>query len=278
MFVCLLVLLVRGTSRRSEAATNHSDVAAKSVSMTPTITPTKWWIKISATPSPIPSGPTRSATPARSPASDCPVQFSSPLKAETYAYISLSPALPNRVRAGAGLSNTYLGQIEAGNGLKVIDGPICADGYSWWLVESLQGDLRGWTVEGKRSEQWVLPCSNRSVSCRQTAMSTTSIVASNQRDNEDKSENNCKSNKLAAGMFAQVGQDSLLVIRSEPDTGGVRGHAGPMSIVKVIDGPICAGGAVWWKLNVFDLDLVGWATENNLYACPKDSECNLSPF
>ena len=79
-------------------------------------------------------------------------------------------------------------------------------------------------------------------------------------------------------MFAQVGHDSLLVVRSEPYTGEVNGHAGPRSIVRVVDGPICAGGAVWWKLNVFDLDLVGWATENDLYACPKDSECNLSPF
>ena len=78
-------------------------------------------------------------------------------------------------------------------------------------------------------------------------------------------------------MFAQVGPSSLLVVRSEPYRGEVIGHAGPMSIAKLIDGPTCAGDAIWWKVNVFDLGLVGWATENDLYACPKDSECNLWP-
>ena len=79
-------------------------------------------------------------------------------------------------------------------------------------------------------------------------------------------------------MFAQVRQDSLLVVRSEPYTGEVNGHAGPMSIVEVIDGPSCAGSAVWWKVDVFDSDLIGWVTENELDACPKDSECNLGTF
>ncbi len=278
VFVCLLILLVRGTSRRSEAAANKGVATTTSESMTPTTTPTKWWIKITATPSPIPSGLTKSASPAGSSASNCPAQFSSPLKPAIYAYISLTPPLPNRIRSGAGLSNTYLGQIEPGNGLKIIDGPICADGFSWWLIESLHGGLQGWTVEGKNLEQWIVPCPHQSVACSQTLDSISSGVGSKNDKSKDKNEDVCNSNKLAVGMFAQVGQDSLLVIRSEPDIGKVNGHAGPTSIVKVVDGPICAEGAVWWKLNVFDLGLVGWAAENDLYACPKDSECNLSPF
>jgi len=231
---------------------------------------------MTATFSPAPSGITTSPDPAWSSAKNCPTWFSSPLKAEIYAYISLTPPLPNRIRSGAGLTDTYLGQIEPGDGLKVINGPICSDGYAWWLVESLHGNLRGWTVEGKSSEQWVVPCPDESVACRQTAVPVASVVASKNDKNKDK--NNCRSDKFSLGMFAQVRQDSLLVVRSEPYTGEVNGRAGPTSIVKVVDGPTCVGGAVWWKLNVFDLDLVGWATENDLYACPKDSECNLLPF
>ncbi len=93
---------------------------------------------------------------------------------------------------------------------------------------------------------------------------------------QDKQQSNCQSDKFTIGMLAQVGQDSLLVLRSEPYRGEVNGRAGPMSIVNVIDGPSCTGGAVWWKINVLDVDLVGWATESNLNACPKDSACNLA--
>jgi hypothetical protein len=275
LFLCSLILLVRSAPRRGEEAVNI-DNTATSVSMTSTITPTKWWIKMTATSSPAGLGLSTSTGLAESSASNCPSRFSSPLKANIYAYISLTPPLPNRIRSAAGLSNTYLGQIEPGGGLKLIDGPICADGYSWWLVESLHGGLRGWTVEGKSSEQWVLRCPNKSMACSQTVAPLSSDIASENDTNKDK--NDCESDKFAVGMFAQAGQDSLLVLRSEPYTGGVNGRAGPMSIVKVIEGPTCAGSAVWWKLNVFDLDLVGWATENDLYACPKDSECNLGAF
>jgi len=219
VFVCLLIRLVRGASHHSEEAANNDEAATPSVSMTSTITPTKWWIKITATSSLTPSGLTTSAVPAA--ASNCLARFSSPLKAEIYAYISFTPPLPNRIRSGAGLSNTYLGQIEPGDGLKVIDGPICADGYSWWLVEALHGDLRGWTVEGKSSEQWIVPCPNESVACNQTAVPASSSMAS--KNDKNKDQNNCKSDKFAVGMFAQVGQDSLLVVRSEPHTGGVTG-------------------------------------------------------
>jgi hypothetical protein len=277
LFLCLLALLVRTAARRGEAAANISDAVAISAPVTPTVMPTKWWIKMTVTSSPTPWGLTAPTLPLVPSASNCQAQFSSPLKAGIYAYISLAPPLPNRLRSDASLSTTYLGQIEPGEGLKVIDGPVCADGYSWWLVESLQDGLRGWTVEGKSSEQWILPCPNESVICSQTADSVSSGVASKNDKNKDKNETVCKSNKLAVGMLAQVGQDSLLVVRAEPYIGEVNGRASPMSIVKVIDGPTCVRDTIWWKLNIFDLDLVGWARENDLYACPKDSECNLGP-
>lgn len=276
LFFCLLIFVTK-SARGEEETVYIDDVTGTPVLKRPTITPTKWWIKMTATSAPIPSGFTTAIHPAVS-TDGCQPHFSSLLKIDIYAYISLTPPLPNRIRSSASLSADYLGQIDPGNGLKVIGGPICADGYSWWLVESLHGGLQGWTVEGKSSEQWVLPCPHERVACSQTADSVSAGFTSKNENNKDKREDVCKSIKLAVGMLAQVGQDSLLVVRLEPDIGEVKGRAGPTSIVKIIDGPICAGGAVWWELNVFDLDLVGWATENDLYACPKDSECNLSPF
>lgn len=273
LFLCLLIFLTK--SARGEEQKVHIDaITATPVLKPPTITPTKWWIKLTATSSPIRSG---FSTAIESPVSTdgCPPRFSSPLKADIYAYISLTPPLPNRLRSGPSLTDTYLGQIEPGGGLKVIDGPICADGYSWWLVESQHGNLQGWTVEGKNSEQWVLPCPLERAACSQTTDSLSVGPTSKNENNQNKTEDVCKSNKLAVGMLAQVGQDSLLVVRLKPDIGEVKGRAGPTSIVKIIGGPTCVGSAIWWKVNVIDLNLVGWSTETDLYACPKDSACTL---
>jgi hypothetical protein len=84
----------------------------------------------------------------------------------------------------------------------------------------------------------------------------------------------CKSDKLTVGILAQVEQGSLLVIRSEPNTGDVVGRAGPLSVVNIVDGPDCAGDAMWWKVDIAALNLSGWATENNLYPCSKEDGCN----
>ena len=275
LFLCLLILLARGISRQNEEIANLDQPAGTVESTAHAHTPTKWWIRVTATFAPAPSELTTPGASAETTASNCPVRFSMPLTANIYAYISLTPPLPNRLRSAARLSGNYLGQIEPGGGLKVIDGPICADGYWWWLVESLQGDLRGWTVEGKGSEQWVIPCPNEHVTCSQTMAPVSPAEKTKTNKNKDKQQGNCQSDKFALGMLAQTGQDSLLVLRSEPYTGLVNGRAGPMSIVKVIDGPACIGGAVWWQVSVLDIDLTGWTTENNLQACPKDSECNL---
>src|SRR3989304_2315517 len=148
LFSCLLFLLFGRATRRGETVSAEGTTATP-VSTTPT-TPTKWWIKTTATSSPAPSSSITASTDlAGMSASDCPSSFSSPLQSGIYAYISLTPPLPNRIRSGAGKANHYLGQIEPGNGVRVLDGPLCADGFSWWLVESTQGGLRGWAVVGR---------------------------------------------------------------------------------------------------------------------------------
>lgn len=52
---------------------------------------------------------------------------------------------PNRVRAEASLSGGQIGALESRVIFDVLDGPVCADGVQWWLVES--GSIRGWTAE-----------------------------------------------------------------------------------------------------------------------------------
>ncbi len=104
--------------------------------------------------------------------------------------------------------------------------------------------------------------------------SSPAASTSSSKDKDKNKDNKCKSDKLAVGILAQVEQDSLLVIRLEPNTGDVVGRAGPLSVVNIVDGPACAGGVAWWRVNITALHLSGWATENNLYACSKEDGCN----
>jgi hypothetical protein len=83
----------------------------------------------------------------------------------------------------------------------------------------------------------------------------------------------CNSYEFAIGASAQVAEDNLLVVRSEPYTGSVIGHAGPLSKAKIVDGPTCVGNTVWWKVNLATHDLTGWAAEANLRACAKENDC-----
>lgn len=54
--------------------------------------------------------------------SNCSELSSLPLKPNIYAYVSLAPPLPNRIRSSASLSSSYIGQIYPGGGLWIIDG------------------------------------------------------------------------------------------------------------------------------------------------------------
>ena len=269
LFLFLIFVQHRNKEQREETANFDSSTATP---RTPTIrvAPTKWRIKITPT-----FAISTRLTPINSPKSltnSCPGK-SSVLMANIHAYISLNPPLPNRIHAAASLSSNYLGQIEPGRGLRLIDGPLCADGYSWWLVEANQSGLRGWTVEGKLSEQWIVPCPNPSIACSRI-INQTPRPANSQHLSETK-QPECISDTFAAGMLVQVEQDNLLILRSQPYTGEVIGRAGPLSVAKLIESPECTRNTIWWKLQVPDLGLTGWATEDGLSACAKDSECNL---
>ena len=271
--VAIPLVLMLCIASNIQIKTNYSEnIAVTSETTIPTTTPTKWWIKTTPTSS---SSRPKSATPMRPVElfeNNCAPTNSSLLKPGIFAYISLTPPLPNRLRSGAGQEYYYLGQIGPGRGVKILDGPICADSLVWWLVASATGELRGWTPEGRNSEQWVRPCPNQAVACDKTPLSTpTSPVA---KDNNEAKDNMCWSEKLTTGTSAQVGQGNLLVIRLEPNGGEVVGRAGPLSVVDIVDGPTCAGDAIWFKVNITALNLSGWATENNLYACSKEARCN----
>lgn len=84
----------------------------------------------------------------------------------------LSPGEPNRVRAAAGLHGRALRQIEAGDQVSVLEGPVCADGYIWYRVNTPYHT--GWTAEGDAGEYWLIPISSGSSSSGRTGGASSS--------------------------------------------------------------------------------------------------------
>ena len=84
------------------------------------------------------------------------------LEVGKYAYVNLNPPLPNRVREGPGKQYGVIGKIPPGGAMKVLDGPVCADGWAWWKIETIRGSLTGWTAEGDSQGYWLVPCNNLS--------------------------------------------------------------------------------------------------------------------
>jgi len=275
LLVCVLLSMVRITVRRINAA---QDLDISPTPAAPASIQTKWWVghEPSKTPPsviPSPQTPIGTKTPALS--VKCPA-YVSDFKPGIFGYISPFPPYENLVRPGAGKNYAPVGFIEIGGWVKILGEAICADdGYVWLNVQSAAGSST-WTAGGHKLAQWVIPCPNPNQKCSKNK-STGSISATpnpKTNGNSDNDSNNlkqCVSDKLALGLDAQVSPNDLLVVRSEPFTGSILGRIAPLAVINIIDGPKCAGGAVWWKVSG---PQTGWAVENNLRACPKEGDCD----
>lgn len=277
VFACIITLIIRTAVRGKSAADTVSTVTPVGtptsinvpVSTTPANTPTAWWLQPIASPISSNAAPQGVSVIA----GDCfPYTSQSEITAGTYAYISLLPPYENLIRSGAGKDHPIVGNVDVGNWIRVVENPIiCKDGYVWILVES-EGNPRGWTAGGHNSIQWVTACPDKNQKC---SYKPSSDIASTQPkfSSDNSSTNQCKSDRLMAGIEAQVNPDALLVIRNGPNAESIIGRASPASIVMVLNGPECAGEAVWWSIFSDDAQLAGWSVETDLRACPKEGEC-----
>lgn len=139
------------------------DIAPTSTS-SPTSTPT---VVLTITPTHAPTStleptetatiaPTKTWTATTTPVTSCPGAPELVLKKYDWAMVSMQPPIPNKVRSQPSLDAEEIGQILPGEKMLVVDGPRCADGYSWWYVQSFNG-LEGWTAEGDAENAWLIP-------------------------------------------------------------------------------------------------------------------------
>ncbi len=139
-------------TQTSPPPSTYTPVATTASTPTSTLTRTS-----TSTPTAKPtSTPTRTATPvATEILTKCPGAPDILLNLGDWAMVSMDPPLPNKLRSQPGSSNELIGQVQPGENVLVVDGPRCADGYTWWFVRSLEG-LEGWTVEGDAAGYWLV--------------------------------------------------------------------------------------------------------------------------
>jgi hypothetical protein len=115
------------------------------------------FVPVAAQSTPMPAS--QAASPTQTVVS-CPNALPTRLQAGGYAYVDPDPPLSNRVRSGPGPDSPVIGDIEPGEAMKILGGPVCAQDRLWWEVQALEGSLTGWTAEGDSQDYWLVPCSS----------------------------------------------------------------------------------------------------------------------
>ena len=70
----------------------------------------------------------------------------------------ISPTVPNRIRSLPSTSGSIVGELPGGSEFIVRDGPVCAEVYTWFLIE--YNGITGWTAEGTGQNYFIGPVSN----------------------------------------------------------------------------------------------------------------------
>jgi hypothetical protein len=85
----------------------------------------------------------------------CPGAPATSINLNAWAQISLYPAQSQNMRSEPGLKGESIGKLKPGEPIWIMDGPRCADDYTWWFVRS-QAGLAGWTAVGDATGYWIL--------------------------------------------------------------------------------------------------------------------------
>lgn len=105
----------------------------------------------------VPPTPVMSPTPVQRAYLPCEKAPYSRLEVGMYGRTQPEPALPQRLHKEAGKDSEQRGSILPGETVKILEGPVCADDWVWWKVETLSGRRVGWAAEGDLEEYWLFP-------------------------------------------------------------------------------------------------------------------------
>jgi hypothetical protein len=92
----------------------------------------------------------------------CPQPAPTRLQVGGFASVNTDPPLtPNNVRSAPGINQDLIGSINPGQGMELLEGPVCNNSLQWWRVEVFETGLVGWTPEGDQETFWLIACESR---------------------------------------------------------------------------------------------------------------------
>ncbi len=149
-----------------------------------------------------------------------------------------------RVTAPAGLNfrdtpatgGQLLGQLGTGQLVNILEGPVEADGFTWWKVDDRQGNV-GWGADGDGETEWISP-----------------QLGDPQPAN--------RAPNVGERVSVTMGAGGQLTIRSLPGTDAplvTRVNSG--SEFTILAGPQSAGGYTWYQIRSDDGSIEGWAAD-----------------
>ena len=147
-------------------------------------------------------------------------------------------------------------QLAEGTQVSVLNGPVCAGGYNWYMIQPANGEVGGWSAEGVVGEYWLEPA---------LIITAVSPVPGNIGQTVDGSCISAPPNYLNIGITAQVGQlGGTLAMRNYPTDPTPFQQLSQGTVVSIVDGPLCHGGWRFYKVSTTGQNgqaSSGWVTD-----------------
>ncbi len=190
-----------------------------------------------------------SITPTQAQTSDCkgapPTQLSVGVRAAVLPVSEGLPVVAVRLRSDAGLKGRILSELQSGAQMIVLSGPVCQDSYLWWQVQ-LDNGAQGWVAEGSAQNYFIDPIPSIVTHCADVPPTRFVVGARGQV------------RPARPGTTPNVAR-----IRDTATTDGkILLNLPEKTSFTVIDGPVCFGGYLWWKVKV-DQGVTGWLAEGD---------------
>lgn len=91
------------------------------------------------------------------PAFNCPNALATRLTVASRARVTFTDGTPLRVREAPGKSARVLKTIPEGTEVFILEGPQCQDEGVWWRMQTSNGSVRGWVMEGEKGVYYLEP-------------------------------------------------------------------------------------------------------------------------
>jgi len=142
------------------------------------------------------------------------------------------------LRESASTSGPIITRLGFGQVVTVVDGPVTADGFTWWKVDDQQGNV-GWVAEGDGEDEWLTP-----------------------RIGEAQPVN--RAPRVGDRVRVTMDPGQQLSVRALPGTDAplvTRVNAGDE--FTVVAGPQSADGFIWYQIRSDDGSVEGWAADGD---------------